>query len=50
MLDANITNTADLAANLNDVVNGNAARLANLGIRVDAQGLSHGSGALIFDK
>lgn len=39
VLDANITNTADLAANLNDVANGNAARLASLGIRVDAQGL-----------
>lgn len=38
VLDTNITSTADLAANLNDVANGNAGRLAALGIRVDAQG------------
>ncbi len=38
VLDANITNTADLAANLNNAANGNAAALARLGMRVDAQG------------
>jgi flagellar hook-associated protein 3 FlgL len=38
VLDANINNTADLATALNNVANGNAARLASLGMRVDAQG------------
>lgn len=38
VLDANINNTVDLAATLNSAANGNANRLAALGIRVDAQG------------
>lgn len=37
-LDANITNVNDLVANLTDVANGNAGRLANLGVTVDSQG------------
>ncbi len=38
VLDANVTSTADLATILNSVGNGNAAKLANLGISVDAAG------------
>lgn len=47
VLDTNITSTADLAANLNNVTNGNAARLANLGITVDNNGLRMASGVNI---
>jgi flagellar hook-associated protein 3 FlgL len=38
VLDTNITNVADLVATLTNAGNGNANRLANLGITVDAQG------------
>jgi flagellar hook-associated protein 3 FlgL len=38
VLDANITNQADLIANLTNVANGNANKLAILGISVDSQG------------
>jgi flagellar hook-associated protein 3 FlgL len=38
VLDANITNVADMVATLNSSANGNAGRLANLGITLDAQG------------
>jgi len=44
VLDANITNTTDLAATLNSAANGNAARLANLGLNVDTTGFSSSSG------
>lgn len=39
VLDANITNTADLAAVLNNPANGNAAKLAALGLQATSQGL-----------
>ncbi|MEY4590606.1 MAG: flagellar hook-associated protein 3 [Pseudomonadota bacterium] len=39
LLDGNVTNTADLSVLLNNPGNGNAAKLAALGMRVDAQGL-----------
>jgi flagellar hook-associated protein 3 FlgL len=45
VLDAAINNTADLAAVLNSASNGNAARLAALGMRADAQGLFMDAGA-----
>ncbi len=44
VLDGNITNVADLAANLNSTANGNATRLARLGIQVNAQGFQMPAG------
>ncbi|WP_185231288.1 flagellar hook-associated protein FlgL [Teredinibacter franksiae] len=44
VLDGNVTNTTDLAAILNSGVNGNAAKLAALGITVDNTGFSSASG------
>ena len=40
VLDQNITSFSDLVTNLNDVGNGNAAKLANLGITVDTSGFT----------
>lgn len=47
VLDANITNTADLVANLTNATNGNAGRLANLGVTVDNNGLHMAKGVNI---
>ncbi len=44
VLDANVTSTADLSAILNSAGNGNAAKLANLGISVNAAGFSMPAG------
>ncbi|AFU97670.1 flagellar hook-associated protein FlgL [Simiduia agarivorans] len=44
VLDANVTSTADIAAILNNAGNGNAARLANLGVTVTAAGFSMSAG------
>jgi len=44
ILDANVTNGADLAAILNSGVNGNAGRLVNLGMSVTALGFQVDSG------
>ncbi|TQV84139.1 flagellar hook-associated protein 3 [Exilibacterium tricleocarpae] len=44
VLDANLTSVADLAANLNSAANGNAAKLANLGMTADAGGLQMPAG------
>lgn len=38
VLDSNITSAADLVTNLTSTANGNANRLANLGVTVDTQG------------
>ncbi len=43
-LDTNITSAADLAANLNDVANGNAAALASLGLAADTNGIRSNAG------
>lgn len=45
VLDGNITNTADLVANLTSTANGNADRLARLGIQVDSLGFHMPAGA-----
>src|SRR5690606_2925035 len=47
VLDGNITNAADLVANLTNTGNGNAARLARLGIQVDIQGFHMPAGVNI---
>ncbi|WP_075185554.1 flagellar hook-associated protein FlgL [Teredinibacter haidensis] len=44
ILDANISNTTDLAAVLNNVGNGNAAKLAALGLSADNTGIRTDSG------
>lgn len=44
VLDANITNTADIAAALNNVGNGNAAKLQALGLTVTATGFAMPTG------
>lgn len=44
VLDGNITSTADLVANLTSTTNGNAERLALLGVRVDSNGFHMPSG------
>ncbi|UTA49469.1 flagellar hook-associated protein FlgL [Simiduia sp. 21SJ11W-1] len=44
VLDANVTSTADIAAILNNAGNGNAARLASLGITVTAAGFTMPTG------
>lgn len=40
VLDQNITSFTDLVTNLNDAANGNAAKLANLGVTVDNSGFT----------
>ncbi len=47
-LTANINNTTELAAELNDTGNGNSAKLANLGISVDSNGFQMPKGIQIF--
>lgn len=44
ILDTNITNVNDLVSTLNDVGNGNAAKLANLNITVDTNGFQQAQG------
>ncbi|MDN3639953.1 flagellar hook-associated protein FlgL [Simiduia curdlanivorans] len=44
VLDGNVTNTTDLAAMLNSAGNGNAAKLANLGIAVTGAGFAMPTG------